>query len=224
MDRKRWLAWLGGVAIAAGAVAGCDRPQNKNAIVLNPTTRQVPAAPKSAHPTTARSNARANATSRPAQTASATQAAKSPKEASWMRVNGVFVEFPEAKLVLRRDGEKITALLCSNDPPEVLHPNYQGNRYYFEMTLDSVDDVKNIHEADFRYRAASAEPQDTPNGIFLDGDRQHFEPYDIEVIFEKDGDKIIADIRGQFLYFQKGNMVGQPIAVMATVSAKPDVK
>jgi hypothetical protein len=91
-------------------------------------------------------------------------------------VNGVWIEFPEPKLIIRREGDKLTALLCSNDPPEVLHPSYQSNRYYFELTFDN------------------------------------------------DGDNIVADIRGQFIYFPKGNIVGQWTPVMATISAKPDIK
>ena len=55
------------------------------------------------------------------------------------------------------------------------------------MTLDAVDDIKNIAEAEFRYKGTSAQSEDTPNGIFLDGDRQHLEPYDIQVVFDKGG-------------------------------------
>lgn len=210
MDRKMWLPWLALVGVAALVTAGCEKSQNRKAIVLNPTTRQ-----------TASTEKRAATRPDPATRPSSTQTAKKP---SWMMVNGVWIEFPEPKLIIRREGDKLSALLCSNDPPEVLHPSYQGNRYYFELTLDSIDDVKNIAQADFRYKAASAEPQDTPNGIFLDGDRQHFQPYDIQVVFDKDGDNIVADIRGQFIYFQKGNIVGQWTPVMATISAKPDLK
>jgi hypothetical protein len=211
MPRNKWLPWIAVLATAL-ATTGCEKAQNRKAIVLNPTTRQT----SSTEPRIATAT-RPDPATRP----SSTQAAKKP---SWMMVNGVWIEFPEPKLIIRRDGDKLTALLCSNDPPEVLHPSYQGNRYYFELTLDSVDDVKNIPQADFRYKAASAEPQDTPNGIFLDGDRQHFQPYDIQVVFDKDGDNIIADIRGQFIYFPKGNIVGQWTPVMATISAKPDIK
>jgi hypothetical protein len=219
MGRKSWLPWLGVIAATAAALAGCEKAQNRKAIVLAPSTRQSPPVEPRVSPAATR--AAASSTTRPAGKGATTQAVK---KSSWMMVNSIWVEFPEAKLVIRKEGEKLTALLCSNDPPDVLNPNYQGNRYYFELTLDSIDDVKNIAQADFRYKAASAEPQDTPNGIFLDGDRQHFQPYDIQVVFDKDGENIVADIRGQFIYFQKGNIVGQWTPVMATISAKPEVK
>ena len=41
---------------------------------------------------------------------------------------------------------------------------------------------------------------------------------------EFDGDKIVAQIRGQFIYFPKGEAQGQWIPVMATLSTKPVTK
>jgi hypothetical protein len=198
-------------ALAATAlVLGCDRTPAHKPIVLNPTPRQNPA------PTT-----RLVVATAPASTQAASQPAK---KLSHMLVKGSWIEFPEAKLILHKEGDKLNAFLVSNDPPEVINPTYQGNRYYFEMALDTVDDVKNIAQAEFRYKAASAEPQDTPNGVFLDGDRQHFQPYDIQVVFDQEGDHLIADIRGQFLYFPKGSVVGEWVPVVAQLAAKPEMK
>ncbi len=199
---------LVGALAGASILAGCEKTQARKAIVLNPTTRQAPQVAVATTPAL---------TTQPA----ATQAAK---KFSHMTINGVAVEFPAAKLIVRKEEDKLSALLCSNDPPEVINPDYQGNRYSFEMTLDAVDDIKNIAEAEFRYKGASAQSEDTPNGIFLDGDRQHLQPYDIQVVFDKDGDHLIAHIQGQFLYFAKGNAVGQMIPVIAHLVAKPEVK
>lgn len=195
--------------LAAGLCIGCEKASKNKVIVLNPTTRQ--------------SMPVVNAVTQPALTTrpATTQAAK---KSSHMMINGVWVEFPEPKLIIKKDGDRLTAFLGSNDPPEVIQPSYQGNRYYFELALDNVDDVKNIAQADFRYRASSAEPTDTPNGIFLDGDRQHLTPFDIQVVFDRVDDKIVADIRGQFLYFPKGTIVGQWIPVVATLTAKAEGK
>jgi hypothetical protein len=179
--------------------------------VLNPTTRQSPA------PTT-------RLVAPPATAASAKATTEPAKKLSHMLIKGTWVEFPEAKLILHKEGDKLNAFLVSNDPPEVINPTYQGNRYYFEMALDTIDDVKNIAQAEFRYKATSAEPQDTPNGVFLDGDRQHFQPYDIQVVFDQEGDHLIADIRGQFLYFAKGSVNGEWVPVMAQLVAKPENK
>ena len=209
-------SWLIGGAIGTSCVlglwAGCEKADaSKKAIVLNPTTRQAPPAP-----------ARTSAASQPAKPA-ATQAANQ-KPQSFMMINGVWVDFNEAKLILKREDNRVHAFLSSNDGAEVLKPDYQGNRYYFEMALDTLDDPKNLTLAEYRYKAASAEPVDSPNGVFIDGDRQHLQPYDIEVTFDRDGDKIVAQIRGQFLYFPKGETQGQWIPVMATLSTKPLTK
>jgi hypothetical protein len=217
MVRTGWLAGVATTSLSCAlvggvvALAGCDKAAAHKPIVLNPTPRQ-------ATPTTS--------ASRPAgptlTTQPATQAAE--KKLSHIAINGVWIEFPEAKLMVHKDGDKLSAFLVSNDPPEVINPTYQGNRYYFEMTLDGVDDVKNITEAEYRYRGSSAEPEDTPCGIFLDGDRQHFQPYDIQVLFDKKDDHLIATIQGKFLYFPKGSQVGQWVAVHGELAAKPEVK
>ncbi|HEY7119545.1 MAG TPA: hypothetical protein VH475_23335 [Tepidisphaeraceae bacterium] len=199
--------------VTACALAGCEKSQNNKAIVLNPTTRQTPPASR---PVIVAATA-------PASKPSSTQTAAA-KPSSRMLINGVWVTFPEAKLLVRKEGDKLNAFLVSNDPPEVINPSYQGNRYYFEMTLDTIDDIKNIAQADFRYKAASAESQETPNGIFLDGDRQHLEPYDIQVTFDRDGDHLIANIQGQFIYFPKGSVTGQWVPVVAQLAAKPETK
>jgi hypothetical protein len=197
------------LGIAALWCGGCNRSDNKKPIVLNPTTRQTKPATTMAPATQAS----------PTTQGATTQVAK---KTSQMLVNGVVVDFPEAKLVIKKDGERHIAFLCSNDPPEVINPSYQGNRYYFEMALDDLEDLKKINLAEFRYKAGTAEPNDSPHGIFLDGDRQHFQPFDIQVAFDRDGesDKVIVQLQGQFLYFPKGSVMGQQIAVMAQLPAR----
>lgn len=209
---------LGGGA-AALLLSACDRSQGRKAIVLNPTTRTTPTA------STRTAQATVASATKPAGNAASTQAASAEKPLGYMRIKNVLVPFPEAKLTLRREGDKVSAFLVSNDPPEVIQPTYQGNRFYFEMTLDTIDDVKNIASADFRYKASSATPDDkleTQNGIFLDGDRQHLQPYDIQVTFDQDGDHVIANIQGQFIYFPKGSVVGEFVPVSAQLVAKPE--
>ena len=211
-------------AVSTNRGCGGTAARSNKAIVLNPTTRTTPPATRPAVEAagtdgSASGAAVASATSKPL---AATRTAE--KRVSRMTINNVLVEFPEAKLLVRKEGDKLSACLVSNDPPEVLSPNYQGNRYYFEMALDNVTDVKDIGQADFRYKGATAESEDTPNGIFLDGDRQHFQPYDIQVVFDREGDQIVADIRGQFLYFAKGSAVAEWVPVVAQLTAKPEIK
>jgi hypothetical protein len=213
MCRAGWLAKIvaGALcAISAAALAGCEKTTARKPIVLNPTTRQSP------QPTTRLVD--------PPATTGASPATEPAKKLSHIMIKGTWVEFPEAKLIIQKEGDKLSAFLVSNDPPEVINPSYQGNRYYFEMALDSVDDIKNIAQAEFRYKAPSGEQQDTPNGIFLDGDRQHFQPYDIQVTFDKEGDHLIADIRGQFLYFPKGAIQGEWVPVVGQLAAKAEMK
>jgi hypothetical protein len=186
---------------------------------MNPTTRTTPPATTPAVEVALPTAGGSSPTSKPL---AATRPAAKPS--SQMTINNVLVPFPEAKLLLRKEGDKLTAFLVSNDPPEVIAPTYQGNRYYFEMSLDAVDDIKNLTDAEFRYKAPTAESQDTPNGIFLDGDRQHLEPYDIQVTFDRDGDRVVADIRGQFIYFPKGTVNGQWVPVAARLAARPEMK
>ena len=221
-----------GVWLVAGAPRGCDRGATRGgggsnkAIVLNPTTRTSPPAGGVVAPPAGLGQA--PAASRPALAGGGPVATSKPaaeKPSSQMMINGVLVNFPEAKLQVRKEGDKLTAILVSNDPPEVINPTYQGNRYYFEMALDGTDDVKNLADAEFRYKAPSAdESQDTPNGIFLDGDRQHLEPYDIGVTFDREGDHLVAEIRGQFIYFPNNGAVGQWVPVVARLAARAETK
>jgi len=225
-----------GAWVLAGAPRGCDRGATRGgsnkAIVLNPTTRTSPPAGGGIAPPPPGSGlVQAPAASRPALAAGAPGAgatskpAAAEKPSSQMMINGVLVNFPEAKLMVRKEGDKLNAILVSNDPPEVINPTYQGNRYYFEMALDGTDDVRNLADAEFRYKAPSAdESQDTPNGIFLDGDRQHLEPYDIQVTFDREGDHLVAAIRGQFIYFPKTGAVGQWVPVVARLAARAETK
>jgi hypothetical protein len=224
-------AMLGvGVWAIAGAPRGCDRSATRvgsnKAIVLNSTTRSSsPASRTAVAPPPPAALTQAPPASKPVLTGGGAATSKpAEKPQSQMLINGVLVNFPEAKLLVRKEGDKLSAFLVSNDPPEVINPTYEGNRYYFEMALDAVDDVKNLADAEFRYKAPTAESQETPNGVFLDGDRQHLEPYDIQVLFDRDGDHMVAEIRGQFMYFPKGGAVGQMVPVVAKLAAKPETK
>ncbi|HSI32537.1 MAG: hypothetical protein ACAI43_14675 [Phycisphaerae bacterium] len=216
LRRTLLAAVIGAGAVVAAANLGCERKSNKS-IVLNPATR--PAGTPVSRPVAL---VPPKETTQPA----ATQASAVPvKKSSYMNIRGDWFEFPEAKLILRKEGDHVVAFLTSNDPPDVLSPAYRGNRYYFELRMETVDDPKDLAQAEFRYKAGSAEPADTPNGIFLSGDRDHLLPYDIQVVFDRDENgRLIADIRGQFLFFEKKKVVGEMIPVMATLAAKGEVK
>ena len=94
---------------------------------------------------------------------------------------------------------------------------------YQSSDLVVVEEAE-LSQAQFHYRAASASPADTPNGIFLDGDRVHYQPFDMQVFFGKDGGQFVAEIAGEFLFFPKGQIVGQTLQVQAALPAKVERK
>src|SRR5256886_7231616 len=57
-----------------------------------------------------------------------TASTQAAKKVSHMNINGVWDEFPSAKLIVRKKGQKLSALLCSNYPPAIINTDYQGNR------------------------------------------------------------------------------------------------
>src|SRR5688500_9350801 len=110
MGVRSWI--IGGTIGAlcvAGLWSGCDKADaSKKAIVLKTTTRDnVPARPNPMPAT------------RPV---ASTQEAVNAKPQSFMMINGVWVEFNEARLVLKREDadNRIHAFLSSNDGAEVL--------------------------------------------------------------------------------------------------------
>jgi hypothetical protein len=219
MSRKTWtsIVALAGAAVTTFSLVGggCDKAEARKTIVLNPTTRQV-------HPEIEATQAAAVEAPKtdPATRAATTQFATK----SVIYVDKVPYTFPPAKLVWHKEkgADKIRTLLCSNDPPDVVSPTYQGNRYSFEMMVDAVDSVADLSQADYVYRAPSQEPQDTPNGIFLDGDRTHLQPFEIRVTFERREDKqIVAEIQGTFIRVSKGNRLGDIVRVSAILVANP---
>src|SRR5690242_17533648 len=90
---------LAGALLFAG---GCEKSQGRKPIVLNPTTRQSAPTTRLAVPTTP-----------PPATKATTEPAK---KLSHMLIKGTWVEFPEAKLILHKEGDKLNAFLVSNDP------------------------------------------------------------------------------------------------------------
>jgi hypothetical protein len=206
---RRRATWSITAAVAVALMGGCEKAQTRKAIVLAPTTRQAPVTPPVKPPV---------ATADPVKRPSTTQVARK----SVIFVDGQPYEFPAAKLVLHKEGDKLRAMLCSNDPPEVISPAYQGNRYSFEMMVNSAEKVDDLSAEKFEYRAASQEPQETTNGIFLEGDREHLQPYQILVVFDKQEDHWVAQITGTFLRVTKGNRFEGTVRVIANLAVNPE--
>lgn len=126
-----------------------------------------------------------------------------------LTIDGKPVKFPAARLVMLADRPTVDLLLYSDEPKEALKPNYGGNRYYLPITLE-IDDPIRISSADFYAKAVSMERADSPDGIFLDGDRVVLQPYEWRVEFSDNGSWLDIVIDGQFLAFRGREEPGPP--------------
>lgn len=158
---------------------GCDKPQSQVQGVAKTTTRP------------AGGDAGAAATTLPT----------SRPTTSTLVIRNQPVTFPAARLVLQDREPSLTLLLFSDDPEAAIKPDYAGNRYYLEIELE-INDVAHLTAADWHYKAGTIERADSPNGIFLDGDRKHLQPYDVSIVFTGTGKQITATMTGTFLLFQ----------------------
>jgi hypothetical protein len=166
----------------AASSPGCDRQ------TVSSSTATQPAAP-----TTTPADEAAGAAPAPATIPASTQ----PRVAV-MLIEGRRVEFPPAKLVLRAKGGQVYALLFSDDPPTALEPNYRGNSFYFEMTLD-VPEPSQLASAQWIYKAPDSERSETDQGIFLNGRQQHLQPLVILIEFDNATAPVKTYLSGQFM-------------------------
>ena len=176
------------IALAGLGMLGCDRREQAKSSV---TTTTRPAEGVKVEPTTAPAT-------RPAF--------------SVMQVGEEFKEFPKARLVLRQTEPTIGLILFSDDPKEAILPGYRGNRYYLEIDLN-ISDLAHLASADWMYRAASMERVETLNGIFLDGDHKHLQPYEVNIAFSARGSEVVMMLAGQFTQYHQRD-AAPPTAVM----------
>jgi hypothetical protein len=202
MPSGRWISILIPVSgLIVCTILGCER----ESVTLAPAPATQPATRPATPPAEAEHDA--------------------PSVATFL-INGQLIEFPPARLALRARGGQVLALLYSDDPPEALGDDYRGNSFYLEMTLD-VPEIAQIGQARWEFTAPNSERADTVAGIWLDGRRQHLQPFDVAVEFEPDGPIIKTWVRGHFLLFQAGQdstLPGQIIPVSAELHAQPVTK
>ena len=193
----RWMCLGIACLITCLIGAGCDKPESQQSRgVAKTTTRPAVEPGKTTLPTT----------TRPAT--------------SVLAIRNQPVTFPPTRLVLQQKEPSLTLLLFSDDPETAIKADYEGNRYYLEIELD-IEDVAHLTAADWHYRAASIERADSPNGIFLDGDRKHLQPYDVNIVFTGVGSQITATITGTFLLFQgREPSPPQSVLVQGVLSAE----
>jgi len=66
--------------------------------------------------------------------------------------------------------------------------------------------VQKVDGAEWWFQASASEREETPNGIFMKGDRFHFEPFNVRVRLEgKPSAGISVFIGGQFFQYETAN-------------------
>ena len=133
------------------------------------------------------------------------------------------IAFPPAILQLHNRDGQLTAILMSDDPKSALDENYHGNSFYLEMPLE-VTDAKDLPSYVYRYVAPTSERTDSPNGIFLDGNRIQLQPSQMQVKFEGDESSLSVMLSGQFLQFETRDDTTPPVHVQVTSKLEPQMK
>ena len=140
-----------------------------------------------------------------------TGAPTSRPTASRMTISDREYVFPAARLLLEH-AEPTLVVLFSDDARATLASDYKGNRYHLQFRLDITDPAK-LFNTDCVIKAASQERQDTPDGIFLEGDRHQLQPHDVHVQFSRVGRDVQVEIQGTFLMFGGRDEKAAPVLV-----------
>lgn len=194
-------ALLAGIILVAPG--GCERPSASPAPADTPSPATVPVV------------------SDPA-----TLPAASQPVSSIMHLGGQPTIFPPARLRIESDGQRLVALLFSDDPRDALKDNYTGNSYYLRMPLD-VSDQEELGQATWQFTAPSgADREDTPYGIYIGGRKAQLTPFQVMGRFRVDeaaGDTVVM-LTGQFKLVDETTRRGPPqlISVAAEMPVAVD--
>jgi hypothetical protein len=175
---------------------------------------------RSSQTTSPPSTAPAHVTSASSAAAATTQSVAAPVPAVIM-INQQRYVFPPAIVQLRHRDQKLDAVLLSDDPKEAIKPNYHGNSFYIQIPAQATD-VKDLSSAPWRYTAPSSERSDSPDGIFLDGNRLQLQPADMSVRIEGEGPALTVYLSGNFQIFDTHDERSEPklVPVTATLTAR----
>lgn len=116
-----------------------------------------------------------------------------------MIINDQPREFPAAKIKVKERNDRTVVYLISDDPPEAIDDDYIGNSYYLEIPFD--EQLESLAGQEWRFEAPSLDKLDTPNGIFLEGNRKQLEPYQVKVQFQRAGEQDLVWISGTFFQY-----------------------
>ena len=196
------LAAAGSLAMVLG-LGGCDRKPK--------------AAPATPPPATAPAPTAAPTATAPAIRAATTQVVPEPAEPSVMEIDGKPYFFPPARLRVQEKEGVVRVQVYSSTAPTIPEKSDSGNLYYFDIPLD-IDDPVHLEEAQWAFKATSQEQDDSPNGIFLDGMKTQLQPYDVRILFDRDGQRITARVVGRFLQFSDDQPAPRQVKVDAALT------
>lgn len=194
---------IAGAAMAVPSVlallAGCDESSSQSSA---PTTKPTVAVTAPAAPDT-----------------SAILVSYPQKPPSFLILDGKDWPFPAAKLAVVGHGRGGYSLcLCSDDPPTAIDPGYAGNSYVLYMQM-GIDKLSELPGATWDFK-----PADTGNassGIYLHGNRDQYQPNDVHISFQKNGDELMVFMTGTFLHNDPTNPAAPAdrVQVSATLRA-----
>ena len=144
----------------------------------------------------------------------ATRPAEEEAAPVYINIDGVPHEFPSARLYLKRSGDRVRAILLSDDPPEALQRDYAGDSFYFEMDMELPTaetrpadpghvTAEDLAAAEWIFRNDATERADSPSGVFLGG-KSHLQPLRVSVWFAPLDEKtVIVTLEGWFADYDK---------------------
>lgn len=143
-----------------------------------------------------------------------------------MHIGGQSTVFPPARLRIESDGQRLIALLFSDDPRDALKDNYTGNSYYLRMPLD-VSELDELAAATWQFTASSsADREDTPYGIYIGGRKAQLTPFQVTGRFAVDEPTGATSVMlsGQFKLVDESTRRGpvQLVGVAAEMPVKVD--
>jgi hypothetical protein len=129
-------------------------------------------------------------------------------------------EFPPALLQLRNRDGKLDAVLLSDDPKDAISSSYRGNSFYIQIPAQASD-LRDLVSTSWPYKAPSNERSDSPDGIFLDGNRLELQPADISFRLEGEPPMMTVWLTGNFQLFDAHDdkVPARMVPVMGTLSA-----
>jgi hypothetical protein len=144
--------------------------------------------------------------------------------ASMMLINGAAQWFPPARLRLSSEKGKVVARLYSDDPKDVLTGKETVNSYDIRMVLPDISDPADISKTAWIDRSSSMDKQDTPYGIFLNGQQDVLQPMNVAVRFEGQAPRINVVVRGTFSLYHISEQTPNPAPAMVSVVGFLDAK